>query len=113
MVYFFHKKLKDSQLLSHSLMTVYGIGLTTSKFLLNQLGIGHNYLTKQVTEEQINKLYHLIKTQILVKAELKKDIRFDIQRLMATKTYRGSRHQFGLPVRGQRTHTNTKTKFRL
>ena len=112
MVYFFHKKLIDSQLLSYSLTTVFGIGLQTAKLLLNQLGIGQAVLTKQVTEEQLNQLYHLIKTQILVKAELKKDIRFDIKRLTAIKSYRGSRHLFGLPVRGQRTHTNNKTKFR-
>ena len=93
-----------------SLQYIYGIGRTQSYKILNQADITPDVKVKDLTEEEVNKLREIIDKQYHVEGELRKEINFNIKRLIEIGSYRGIRHRHGLPVRGQRTRTNARTK---
>ncbi len=93
-----------------SLQYIYGIGRSQSLKILNQADITPDVKVKDLTEEEVNKLREIIDKQYHVEGELRKEINFNIKRLIEIGSYRGIRHRHGLPVRGQRTRTNARTK---
>ena len=93
-----------------ALRYIYGIGPTNSEKILTKLGINSQVNTDDLTEEEINRLREVIDKEYIVEGELRKEINQDIKRLMEIGSYRGSRHRFNLPVRGQRTRTNARTR---
>jgi len=91
------------------LTSIFGIGVSTSKSILIKLGINENTKVSALTDEEVNK----IRTEIgFIKIEgaLKSEVQMNIKRLIDIGTYRGKRHRRGLPVRGQRTRTNARTR---
>jgi len=93
-----------------ALRYIYGIGPTNSEKILTKLGINSQVDTDDLTEEEINRLREVIDKEYIVEGELRKEINQNIKRLMEIGSYRGSRHRFNLPVRGQRTRTNARTR---
>ena len=89
---------------------IYGIGLTTSKKILAETGINPDTRTNDLTEEDLVKLRDYIQNNIKVEGVLHREVSQNIKRLMEIGCYRGLRHRKGLPVRGQRTHTNARTR---
>jgi small subunit ribosomal protein S13 len=93
-----------------SLQYIYGIGSTLSQKILAQAEIPPDTKVKDLTEEEVNHLREIIDRQCKVEGELRKEVNFNIKRLVEIGSYRGLRHRHGLPVRGQRTRTNARTK---
>ena len=89
---------------------IYGIGLKTSQKLLKENNINPDTRVKDLTEEEVNKLREAISSNYTVEGELKTQISLDIKRLMEIGCYRGVRHRKGLPVRGQNTKNNARTR---
>ena len=89
---------------------IYGIGRTTSQNILSRLSIDPNTKTDDLTEEQINDIRKVIDNDYKVEGELRTQISMNIKRLMDLGCYRGLRHRKSLPVRGQRTSTNARTR---
>ena len=89
---------------------IYGIGLTTSKKILAETGINPDTRTNDLTEDDLVKLRDYIQNNIKVEGDLHREVSQNIKRLMEIGCYRGLRHRRGLPVRGQRTHTNARTR---
>lgn len=89
---------------------IYGIGRTTSQSILSVLNIDPNTKTDDLTEEQINDIRKVIDSDYKVEGELRTQISINIKRLMDLGCYRGLRHRKSLPVRGQRTSTNARTR---
>jgi small subunit ribosomal protein S13 len=101
--------IPDEKRIEISLTYIYGIGRSTSVKILDQLAIDKNIRTKNLTPDQENKLREAIEKKQRVEGELKHLVRMNIKRLKEIGSYRGTRHQKGLPVRGQRTKTNNRT----
>ena len=93
-----------------SLQYIYGIGPTTSNKILVQTGIKHNTKVSNLTEDEVNRLREVVDQEYRVEGELKKEVDLNIKRLIDIGSYRGLRHRHNLPVRGQRTRTNARTK---
>ena len=94
-----------------SLRYIYGIGPSNVKKILSQAGIEFNVRAKDLNDEQISKITQTVqKGGYLVEGDLRREIGMNLKRLMAINCYRGIRHKKGLPVRGQRTHTNARTR---
>lgn len=89
---------------------IYGIGRTTSNRILDQLKIDPNTSTDDLSEAEINNIRKVIDSQYKVEGELRTEISMNIKRLMDLGCYRGLRHRRSLPVRGQRTSTNARTR---
>ena len=89
---------------------IYGIGRSTSNKILEQLKINPNTLTDELTDAEINDIRKVIDGRFKVEGELRTEISMNIKRLMDLGCYRGLRHRKGLPVRGQRTSTNARTR---
>jgi small subunit ribosomal protein S13 len=92
------------------LTTIFGIGVSTSKKILGKLGINEDTKVSQLTDDQVNQIRNAISSEIKVEGALKSEVQMNIKRLMDIGTYRGKRHRRGLPVRGQRTRTNARTR---
>ena len=93
-----------------SLTYIYGIGLTTSKSICEGTGIDPSTRVRDLTEEEVNRLRTYIDEQLTVEGDLRRDVAQDIRRKIEIGCYQGIRHRKGLPVRGQRTHTNARTR---
>ncbi len=89
---------------------IFGIGLTTSKQILEATGIDPDTRVKNLTEDDIAKLREYIEHNLQVEGDRRRAIAFDIKRLIEIGSYRGTRHRKGLPVRGQRSKTNARTR---
>ena len=89
---------------------IYGIGRTTSQKILDEAAISYDVKTDVLTEVQINAIRQIIDARYKVEGDLRTEISMSIKRLMDLGSYRGLRHRRGLPVRGQRTHTNARTR---
>ena len=89
---------------------IYGIGKTTSKRILSKLNIDPDTKTDQLSEAEINNIRKVIDSETKVEGELRTDVSMNIKRLMDLGAYRGLRHRKALPVRGQRTKTNARTR---
>lgn len=89
---------------------IYGIGRSRANKILGEAGISIDKRIRELTEEEVNRIRTVIDQQGGVEGDLRKQIQMDIKRMMDIGCYRGLRHRRGLPVRGQRTHTNARTR---
>jgi small subunit ribosomal protein S13 len=89
---------------------IYGIGRTRSLSLLHRANVDANKKVADLTEDEINRVRTLIENEGSVEGDLRKELSMNIKRLIEMGSYRGLRHRRGLPVRGQRTHTNARTR---
>jgi len=89
---------------------IFGIGVSTSRKLLDVTGISPDTRVRDLTEEEVSRLREAIDRDCKVEGDLRRDIALDIKRLIEINCYRGIRHRKGLPVRGQRTKTNARTR---
>jgi len=92
------------------LTAIFGIGRSTAVKILEKVNIEKGKRVKDLTNEEVDKIRHLIEGEYKIEGELKSRIRQDVNRLKDIKCYRGVRHRKGLPVRGQRTRTNARTR---
>ncbi|MDI6751692.1 MAG: 30S ribosomal protein S13 [bacterium] len=93
-----------------ALTYIYGIGLTTAQKILRETEISPDIRAKDLTEEQIASLRKYIENNLRVEGDVRREVAMNIKRLIEISSYRGLRHRRGLPVRGQRTHTNARTR---
>jgi small subunit ribosomal protein S13 len=94
-----------------SLRYIYGIGPTRADLVLREVGLDPNMRAQDLTEEQLNKILHVITDhKWVVEGDLRRELAGNLKRLQAINCYRGVRHRRGLPVRGQRTSTNARTR---
>jgi small subunit ribosomal protein S13 len=93
-----------------SLTYIYGIGRRTANQVLEATGVNKDARVKDLTEEEVNKLREYIDKTVKVEGDLRREIALNIKRLIEIGSYRGIRHRRGLPVRGQRTKTNARTR---
>jgi small subunit ribosomal protein S13 len=89
---------------------IYGIGRSTARAILSGAGISYDIKVKEWTDDQLNDIRKIITENIKTEGELRTEVQLDIKRLMDIGCYRGLRHRKGLPVRGQRTRTNARTR---
>lgn len=89
---------------------IYGIGRTRSKSILHRANVDPDKKVADLTEEEVNRLRMLIESEGEIEGDLRKEISLNIKRLIEMGSYRGLRHRRSLPVRGQRTHTNARTR---
>jgi small subunit ribosomal protein S13 len=89
---------------------IYGIGRTRSKSLLHRAGIDPNKKVADMTEEETNSIRQILEDEGAVEGDLRKEVSLNIRRHIEMGSYRGLRHRRGLPTRGQRTHTNSRTR---
>ena len=93
-----------------SLQYIYGIGPSLSQEILARTGINPDIKVSDLTEDEVNRLRELIDREYKVEGELRKEVNLNIKRLIEIGSYRGIRHRHSLPLRGQRTRTNARTK---
>ena len=111
MIYIFETEINNSKSIFFSLKKIYGLGFYQINTICKKLGFSQNLMTSNLTNDQIIKLVKVIETSNLkITNELKKSQIFALKKLIDIKCYSGLRRIRGLPVRGQRTHTNAKTK---
>jgi small subunit ribosomal protein S13 len=89
---------------------IYGIGRSRSLSLLNRAGVDPEKKVSDLTEEEVNRVRTLIENEGAVEGDLRKELSMNVKRLIEMGSYRGLRHRRGLPTRGQRTHTNARTR---
>ena len=110
MVYILNVNLKGSSKVLHSISKLYGFGIHLSNLMLNDLNIGYNCRIKDLNHTTVIKIIKWVeKNKIVIESSLKQKITLDINKLKHVKTYRGLRHIYNLPVRGQRTKTNASS----
>lgn len=93
-----------------ALTYIYGIGRNNSRGILGQAGIDFGTKSDLLNEENVSKIRKIIDESYIVEGDLRREISMNIKRLMDMGSYRGLRHRKGLPLRGQRTHTNARTR---
>jgi small subunit ribosomal protein S13 len=92
-----------------ALTYIYGIGASSSQKILEQTGVDSDRRVHDLSDDEVNRLRRVIESQFKVEGALRTEVTMNIKRLMDIGCYRGLRHRRGLPVRGQRTHTNART----
>lgn len=102
--------LPDNKRIEYALTLIYGVGFNNVKKILQETNIDRNKKVKELTEEEVKKIQRLLETKYKVEGDLKEEIAENIKRLKAIGSYRGLRHSKNLPVRGQRTKSNARTK---
>jgi len=93
-----------------ALQYIYGIGPTLSQRILTQAGVDSEVKTDDLAEDEVNRLREIIDREYQVEGELRREVNLNIKRLIEIGSYRGSRHRHNLPVRGQHTRTNARTR---
>ncbi|NMB12520.1 MAG: 30S ribosomal protein S13 [Firmicutes bacterium] len=93
-----------------ALTYIYGIGRSTSKEILAKASVNPDTRVRDLTEDEVNRLREIIDREYVVEGDLRREVAQNIKRLMDIGSYRGYRHRRGLPVRGQRTRTNARTR---
>ena len=102
--------LPNEKRIEAGLTYIYGIGWSTSREILEKTGIDSSTRVKDLTEEEVGKIRKVIESDYMVEGDLRRDTSMNIKRLMEIGCYRGIRHRRGLPVRGQKTKTNARTR---
>ena len=112
-------EIPNEKRIEAALPYVYGIGLTTAKKILEQAGVEADIRTGELSDEQISKIAHVITEsetltyeggKLLIEGDLRRELQGHMKRISSINCYRGIRHRKGLPVRGQRTSTNSRTR---
>ncbi|BDG07521.1 30S ribosomal protein S13 [Anaeromyxobacter paludicola] len=93
-----------------SLQYIFGIGKTTARLVLERAQVAATTRTKDLTDDEVRRIRETIEQNLKVEGDLRREVSMNIKRLMDLGCYRGLRHRKGLPVRGQRTHTNARTR---
>ncbi len=93
-----------------SLTYIFGVGRSTAEKILDDLGIKKDTKAKDLTEEEVVKIRDYLESNIKIEGDLRREVSQNIKRLIEINSYRGIMHRRGLPVRGQRTHTNARTR---
>lgn len=93
-----------------SLTYIYGIGNAIAKKVCKKAGVNENTRVKELTEDEVGKVRNIIENDYRVEGEMRKEVRLNIKRLIEIKSYRGLRHRNNLPVRGQKSKTNARTR---
>jgi small subunit ribosomal protein S13 len=96
--------------IAYALPYLYGIGKTTARQICQKTGIPPTKMTEELTEGEIKRIRELLESDYKVEGDLRREVQMNIKRLMDLGCYRGLRHRRGLPVNGQRTHTNARTR---
>lgn len=102
--------LPNKKRVEYALTYIYGIGLTSSRAILNATGISYDKRASELTEEEIASIRNELQHHYTVEGDLRKNVAMNIKALMDMGNYRGLRHRRGLPVRGQKTKTNARTR---
>jgi len=102
--------LPNKKRVEYALTYIYGIGLTSSRAILNATGISYDKRASELTEEEIASIRNELQQNYVVEGDLRKNVAINIKTLMDMGNYRGLRHRRGLPVRGQKTKTNARTR---
>src|SRR3990167_7719686 len=102
--------IPDNKRLEVSLTYIYGIGRKLSNQIIEKLGLDKDMRARQLNEDAIAKLNAVLQSEYVVEGDLRRQIQNNIKRLVGIHCYRGIRHRTGLPVRGQRTRTNARTR---
>lgn len=102
--------IPDNKRLEVSLTYIYGIGRQLSLEILQKLGLDPNMRAQKLTQDDIARINALLQSDYVVEGDLRRQIQNNIKRLVSIHSYRGLRHRLGLPVRGQRTRTNSRTR---
>ncbi|MCH7971378.1 MAG: 30S ribosomal protein S13 [Chloroflexi bacterium] len=103
--------IPDNQRLEIALTAIYGIGRTTSKKIVDDVGMGDTTRVRDLSDEDLARVRSAVdRTGLLIEGDLRRETQMNIRRLTDIQTFRGIRHRRGLPVRGQRTKTNARTK---
>jgi len=93
-----------------ALTYIYGIGKTSSRQILTKAQVSEDIRMKDLTEDEVSRIRSIISEEYEVEGDMRRDVSMSIKRLMDIGSYRGLRHRKGLPVRGQRSHTNARTR---
>jgi len=93
-----------------ALTYIFGIGRAASRKILSEANVSPDVRVKNLTEDEVNRLRRVIEGQFRIEGDLRRDVSMNVKRLIDIGCYRGQRHRRGLPVRGQRTHTNARTR---
>lgn len=102
--------IPDNKKVAYSLPYIYGVGLSSAKKILQRANVNPDTHAKDLTPQEINRIRDIIEKNYRIEGELRREIAGNIKRLKELQTYRGTRHMRGLPVRGQRTKTNSRTR---
>jgi len=102
--------IPDDKKVAVSLTYIYGIGPTSSKHILQATSIDPNTRVRDLTESEVAQLRETIEAQYMIEGDLRREIAMNIKRLMDIGSYRGLRHRRGLPIHGQRSRTNARTR---
>lgn len=102
--------IPDNKRLEVSLTYIYGIGRKLSNQIIEKLDLNKDMRARELTEDQIGRLNALLSSEYIVEGDLRRQVQNNIKRLIGIHCYRGMRHRLGLPVRGQRTKTNARTR---
>lgn len=100
---------RDKQVV-FALPYIYGLGRPTAQKICEQTGIAPSTMVRDLTDEEVVRLRGVVEGEHVVEGDLRREVRQNVQRLIEINSYRGQRHRRGLPVRGQRTHTNARTR---
>jgi len=102
--------IPDNKRLEISLTYIFGIGRKLSSEVIAKLGLDPNMRANKLSEDDIAKINHVLQSEYTVEGDLRRKVQNDIKRLISIHSYRGMRHRLSLPVRGQRTRTNSRTR---
>ncbi len=102
--------IPDNKRVEIALTYIYGVGRTLAQKILTKAGVDWNKKTKDLTEEELTRLRHIVEREHKVEGDLRREVTSNIKRLMDMGCYRGLRHRMGLPVRGQKTRSNARTR---
>lgn len=102
--------LPENKRVEIALTYIYGIGRSLSAKILDKANVDPNIKMHSLSEDELGRIRAVIDSSVVVEGDLRKQVQLDIKRLMETQSYRGLRHRKNLPVRGQRTHTNARTR---
>ncbi len=102
--------IPSNKRLEISLTYLFGVGRTLSKEIIEKLGLDPNKRAGKLSEEEISKLNSVLQGEYVVEGDLRRQVQNNIKRLISIHSFRGTRHRLGLPVRGQRTRTNARTR---
>src|SRR5690606_16238725 len=102
--------IPDNKRLEISLTYIYGVGRKVSNEIIAKLGLDPNMRAHKLSEDDIARINHILQSEYTVEGDLRRKVQNDIKRLISIHSYRGMRHRLGLPVRGQRTRTNSRTR---
>jgi small subunit ribosomal protein S13 len=100
----------EKKRLEIALTYIYGVGRKRSNEIIEKLGLDRNMRAHKLTEDDVAKLNEILQSEYTVEGDLRRQIQNNIKRLISIHSYRGLRHRLGLPVRGQRTRTNARTR---